>query len=378
MTSVGIDLLWLVPGEVGGSEQSTVATVRGLLERVDDELDLQLFVLPGLAQAHPDLVASTSSAVAPFDGSSRARRVLEQSRWLGPRTAALDVVHHAGGTVPPGGRRGRGPGIVLTLHDLQPLEASATHTRWKRAYLHHAVPRAVRRSARIAVPSEFVRTTVLERFPVAPERVVAIPHAVPLRPSSVPRDVLVERYRLTAPVVLYPAITYPHKEHATLLSAFERVLARHPDATLVLPGGVGGSEGEVRAQIDGSEPLRAHVRRLGRIPEADVAGLLELADVVAVPSRYEGFGLPALEGMAAGTAVVAADATSLPEVVGDAGRLVPVGQPEAWADAIGALLADPHERDRLARAGHARAARYTAEANAGAFARLYREVAAEA
>jgi glycosyltransferase involved in cell wall biosynthesis len=77
--------------------------------------------------------------------------------------------------------------------------------------------------------------------------------------------------------------------------------------------------------------------------------------------------------MAAGTAVVAADATSLPEVVGDAGRLVPVGAAGAWGEAISDLLADPRERAHLASAGLARAARYTTRANAIAFAELYRE-----
>jgi alpha-1,3-rhamnosyl/mannosyltransferase len=175
--------------------------------------------------------------------------------------------------------------------------------------------------------------------------------------------------------VLYAAITYPHKEHATLVAAFEQVLARHPDAVLVLPGGAGSSEAAVRAQVDASEALRRQVRRPGRIPEADVAALLDIAEVVAVPSRYEGFGLPALEAMAAGAPVVAADATALPEVVGEAGRLVPVGDVGAWATALDELLGDPGERERLGAAGRARARRRTPASNAEAFARLYREAA---
>ena len=201
---------------------------------------------------------------------------------------------------------------------------------------------------------------------------MVIPHAVPVRPLGTPRDVLVERHRLSGPVVLYPAITYPHKDHAVLLRAFDEVLARHPHAVLVLPGGAGPSERAVTDQIAASPRLRQQVRRVGRISEADLSGLLELADVVAVPSRYEGFGLPALEAMAAGTPVVAADATSLPEVVGDAGRLVPVGAVGAWSEAISDLLADDAERARLTSAGLARAAAYTTKANATAFAQLYR------
>ncbi|MET0904177.1 MAG: glycosyltransferase family 1 protein [Acidimicrobiales bacterium] len=370
--TIGINLLWLVPGEVGGSEQSTVATVRGLIDLGDAELSLRLFVRPAFAAAYPELVAAVPTDVAPIDGRSRARRILTESMWLATQTKDLDLVHHAGGTVPPR----RSTPVVLTLHDLQPLEAPmealATHSWLKRRYLSRAVPAAVRASRRVAVPSEFVRRTVLDQLSVAPARVEVIPHAVPVRPLGTPRDVLVERHRLSGPVVLYPAITYPHKDHTVLLRAFEGVLARHPRAVLVLPGGAGPSERAVTDQIAASPGLRQQVRRVGRIPEADLSGLLELADVVAVPSRYEGFGLPALEAMAAGTPVVAADATSLPEVVGGAGRLVPVGAIGAWSEAISDLLADDAERARLTSAGLARAAAYTTTANAIAFAQLYR------
>jgi alpha-1,3-rhamnosyl/mannosyltransferase len=363
--SVGLNLLWLVPGEVGGSEQSTMATVGGLLARED--LDLRLFVLPDLPRAHPEVVGAARLEVAPTDGRSRARRILTESTWLRSRTRGLDLVHHAGGTVP----LRRGAPAVLTLHDLQPLEATATHGPLKRAYLRRAVPAALRAARRVAVASEFVRGGVLDRFGLDPSQVVVIPHAAPVRPPATDPAVLRDRYRLAGPVVLYPAITYPHKDHRTLLLAFAATAADHPDAVLVLPGGEGAAEGAVQQLVADRPDLRDRVRRIGRVPEADLAGLLDLADVVAVPSRYEGFGLPALEAMAAGVAVVAASGTSLPEVVGEAGFLVAPGDVDAWAAALHRLLGDPAERERLAAAGRARASRYSVAANAAAFHALY-------
>ncbi len=172
-------------------------------------------------------------------------------------------------------------------------------------------------------------------------------------------------------MVLYPAITYPHKDHATLVAAFARALVDHPTAVLVLTGRADAAEAAVAEQID-RLGIAGRVRRLGRVPAADVAGLYDLATVVAVPSRYEGFGLPAAEAMAHGAPVVAADATALPEVVGDAGRLVAPGDVVAWGEALGEILGDPVLRQRLSEAGRVRSQGFGRAANAGDGRRLPR------
>lgn len=364
---VGVNLLWLVPGEVGGSEESTLASLRALARRGDPDLHLELLVAADLLEAHPDLPATFATRVAPWSTRSRAARLLAESTWLAQRTRSLDLVHHAGGTVPP---RRTAP-CLLTLHDLQPLERRATHGRIKRAYLGLAVPRSVEAARIVVVPSEHVRRGVLERFGADPAKVVVVHHGVERRAGTEP-DALRRRYDLPGPVVLYPAITYPHKNHRVLIDAFARVLAHHPGATLVLTGGAGSEEAAVAAQID-RLGIRAQVRRTGRVPEADVAGLYDVASVVAVPSTYEGFGLPAVEAMAHGCPVVAARATALPEVVGDAGLLVDPGDTDGWGAALDQLLGDEPQRQRLAAAALARAARFTWEANAAALSEVYRK-----
>lgn len=367
---VGINLLWLRPGEVGGSEESTVASLRALAQRGDPDLELCLYVTEPLRSAHPDLARAYPLEVLPLSGVPMARvgRIAAETTWLAARTRGVDLVHHAGGTAPPL----RTAPYVLTVHDLQPLERRATHGRLKRVYLGSAIPLSVRAARLVAVPSEFVRQSVLERIDVDPARVVVIPHGVDVLPRATAADVLAARYRLDGPVVLYPAITYPHKNHAVLVDAFAEVVAAHPDALLVLTGGRGGAEDQVRAQVE-RLGLAARVRRTGRISAADVAGLYRDAAVVAVPSRYEGFGLPAVEAMAYGAPLVAASATALPEVVGDAGVLVDPDDPAGWAAAIIELLDAPERGAQLAEVGLARARRYSWAANAEALADLYRD-----
>jgi alpha-1,3-rhamnosyl/mannosyltransferase len=373
--SVVINLLWLVPGKVGGSEESTVASLHGLAELGAPDLDLRILVLEPFADAHPEVVATLPTDVLRLSGRVRPFRVAAEATWLARRTGDADLVHHAGGTAPPGRRTP----YVLTLHDLQPLEprseaaggAARTHGPIKRAYLRAVVPRALRGARTVIVPSSFVRDSVLASADLEPSSVVVVPHGVERGTAVTGAGDLVARYGIDGPMVLYPAITYRHKGHATLVEAFARVVVDHPSALLVLPGRADAAEPELLAQIE-RLGLGARVRRLGRIPTADVAGLYDLAAVVAVPSTYEGFGLPALEGMAHGVPVVASDATSLPEVVGDAGVLVAPADVEGWAAAIGGLLGDPRHRTRLASAGLQRAQRFGRAANAAALADVYR------
>ncbi|MEZ5177750.1 MAG: glycosyltransferase [Acidimicrobiales bacterium] len=134
-------------------------------------------------------------------------------------------------------------------------------------------------------------------------------------------------------------------------------------------GGRGGRRGPGLGRGD-------QVRRTGRIPWADLDALYELAAAVAVPSRFEGFGAPALEAMAAGSPLVAADATALPWVVDDGGLLVPVGDAAAWAEALARLLDDPAERARLAAAGRQRAASFSWDRAGRALAAGYRQAVA--
>jgi alpha-1,3-rhamnosyl/mannosyltransferase len=386
---VGVNLLWLVPGVVGGSEEYTTRLLRALAELAPPDLHLTLFALSSFSEAHPDLVAAYPTVTAQLDGRNKAERVAAEATWLAREAGRrrLDILHHAVGVIPPGPAMARIP-AVLTIHDLQPLLLPANFSAVKRRWLGAMLPRSARRARAVLTPSAPTSASVVEVLGVPADRVRTVPHGV-VPPVPVPAGRLLEvrqRYRLGAEVVLYPAITYPHKDHLTLVRAFARLAADRaaeersssaaaPEPTLVLTGGAGPAEAEVAAAVRASG-VGDQVRRTGRIPWTDLDALYELASVVAVPSRFEGFGAPALEAMAAGAPLVAADATALPWVVDDGGLLVPAGDEVAWAGALARLLDDPHERDRLAEAGRARAAAFSWARAASALADGYRAAVA--
>ena len=130
---------------------------------------------------------------------------------------------------------------------------------------------------------------------------------------------------------------------------------------------------EVNATVERLR-LEQDVVFLGHVPDEDIPALYSLADLLVMPSLYEGFGLPPLEAMACGTPVVASNATSLPEVVGDAGLLVAPREACALAEAIETVLSDSQLRNRMVERGLARASTFTWERTAEETASVYRHV----
>ena len=375
---IGVNLLWLVPGVVGGSEEYTTRLLRGLAEDPPPDLHLTLFALRSFAEAHPDLVAQYSTVTTRLDGHRKAERVATEATWLAREAGRrnIELLHHAGGVIPPGPAIGRIP-AALTIHDLQPLAMPENFSSVKRRWLTTMLPRSAKRAAMVFTPSDPASASVVERLGVPEDHVRTVPHGIE-PPRPVPADEVAavrQRYRLGEQVILYPAITYPHKDHVTLVEAFGRLARSRPDLTLVLPGGAGPSEADVSAAIRASG-AGEQVRRTGRIPWTDLAALYACATVVAVPSRFEGFGAPALESMAAGVPVVVADATALPWVVGDAGLKFRPGDVGQLVGELARVLDQPAVHDTLAAAGRVRAERFTWDSAAGDLAAGYRAAAA--
>ena len=357
--SVLVNMLWCVPGGVGGSEEYLVRQLLGLAE-AGAPFRPTVVAARGLLAAHPELLDVADVVEPEFESHRRARRIVGEATWLRRHSHDAPLVHHGGGTAPV---RAHLP-YVLTIHDLQFRTYPQYFSRLKRAYLSTVIPASARRATLVAVPSDYVRRSVVEAYDVAEERVMVVPHGIEPAVSSevTSEDELRARHHLgDGPVLVYPAVTHPHKRHDFLLTMM-RDHWKDPDLRLVLTGGRGAADAAVAACTD------PRVRHLGRVSAADRNGLVAMADALVFPSEYEGFGAPLVEAMTLGAPVVCSDATCMPSIVADAGVVRPL-DPSAWADVLEEVRA---RRSELVAAGHRRAGDFTSRASGAALAEVYR------
>ncbi len=283
--------------------------------------------------------------------------------WTGP----VDVVHGPNYVVPPT----RDAAQVMTIHDLtfhhHPEMSTADTLQYP-----GLIRRALRRGAWVHTESRFVADEVLEVYGADPDRVVVVPLGVtspadgdPARGHQLAGG---DRYLLALGTV------EPRKDLPLLVDAFDLLAAEHPDLRLVVAGPDGWGAEALAARL-ATSPHRERIVRLGWVDDHDRAALLRGATVLAYPSRYEGFGLPPLEAMAADTPVVATAVGALPEVLGEGARLVPPADAEALAGALGELLTDDAARDAAVARGRDRAATYSWQACADGLADLYARAA---
>lgn len=376
LARIGLNLLFLVPGETGGMETYARRLVPALATTAP-ELELVAFVgREARERLGPEPFGAGVSAVdVGSPTASRLRRVAVEQVVV-PRLVRrerIDLLHSLGTTAP----ARPGCASVVTIHDVIYATHPEAHTGAMRLGLRVLVPLAARSADRIITPSESAKRDVAARLGVPAERIDPIHSAGGLPPGpATPEEDLRRRYGLgDAPLVLSVSARRPHKNLVRLLEAFARV--RHePAPLLVLPGYRTAFEGEVQGAVV-RLGLEERVRTLGWVPDEDLEGLYAAAACFVFPSLAEGFGQPVLEAMERGVPVATSDASSLPEVGNDAVLYFDPLDVAAIADAIQTLLADRSIAERLAAAGRARAREFSWERTARATIEVYRRAFAD-
>jgi glycosyltransferase involved in cell wall biosynthesis len=272
---------------------------------------------------------------------------------------------------------------VVTIHDCIHLRfPQYLPNRMASTYARTMMRMAASRARRVLTVSNASKDDILHYLRVPADRVEVIYNALDTRLATPPTDDEVahvrDRFLLTSPFILYAGNIKPHKNVDRLIEAYSILRRRGiTEPKLLIIGDQISKYPNLRRLVHGFQ-LHPHVRFLGFVPETTLAALYRLASVFVFPSLYEGFGLPPLEAMAAGTPVVTSNVSSLPEVVGDAAVLIDPMDAGAIADAMARVLSDATLRDTLVTRGHARVQAFSWDRSVARIRQVYADVVAGA
>jgi len=361
---VGLDLLYLVPGESGGRETYARELVPAMLE-CSPELDLVAFVNRDAGRLLAGELGATRSVVVPVSGRGRAGWALGELALVSvaARRAGVDLVHSMANFAPAWGGFRR----VVTIHDLQYMVLPELLSWPVRTATSALVSLGAHRADRIIAVSETGRQEVAAGLGVERARIDVVRNGVrPPPPEPATRGVRA-RYGLEErPFALAVATNLPHKNLPVLFDALRRI---NPERRPVLVlAGHGTTDRALRGQAEAAGVIQ-DVRLLGALNAQEIDGLYTLASCLVLPTLHEGFGLPVLEAMARSLPVACSDIPVLREVAGDCAVYFDPRRAQEIAGAIEAVTGDEALAGRLRRLGVERAASFSwARAAAGTVA----------
>jgi len=345
-----------------------VAQLMGAIGRVAPETTLIAVGVRGSGDLPPGVIAHRARGSLPTNIGWMVSGIPLATRGL-----QLDLFHAPAYTAPLAGV----PPVVLTVHDVSYARRASDYP-YKldpvRRWFYRA---SVRHAAAIVTDSAFSAGEIESAYGIDRSQIAVIPLAADARFR--PRDAAPTLPELAGvPYVLHIGDLHARRRAALLLDALLRLRAQHPSLTRHVIVFIGLDRGEGPALLARAEAAGAPdaVRLLGPRTDEDLVSALQGASAFVYASRYEGFGLPVLEAMACGTPVVAAAEASVPEVVGDGGRLVRDATAETFAAALGSVLLDSAEAARLRQTGVRRAAQFSWERTARETLDVYARVAA--
>jgi glycosyltransferase involved in cell wall biosynthesis len=360
--TIGIDASRAVIAQRTGTEHYSASLLRALAD------------LPS-AQTHPivlyvnlsDAQAALNSLQFALPNVWRVRAIPFPRLWTHLRLSAEMVAHRPGVLFVPSHvvpilhpRK-----TVVTIHDLGYLAYPQAHTRLSRLYLHLSTWFSAHSARSVIAISRATKRDLIKRYKVPARKITVVYHGrdtifKPVHDEETIEEVAA-KYGVTRPYCLHVGTLQPRKNLGVLIEAWRVLRDRmtHPPA-LLLAGKRGWLYDSLFEQVK-SAGLGDLIRFADYVERDDLPALYSGALAFTFPSLYEGFGLPPLEAMSCGTPVISSNATSLPEVVGDAGILLNPADAHAWADAVQRLAEDAGAREQLSLRGLAQAEQFTWE-----------------
>lgn len=264
--------------------------------------------------------------------------------------------------------------IAVTVCDMTYLRFPETMNRNNLERIRRDIDYSIERSSRIITISEFVRQEIHELLHFSLDKIAVIPCAPSLHNEAVPAGSVLQRYGIRRPYLLYVGTIEPRKNLARLLKAYERLKAEAGiPHQLVLVGGSGWNNEEIYSTAKGLSCAN-DVIFTGFVSAEEKNTLYKNAAAFVFPSIYEGFGISPLEAMHFGCPVITSDAASLPEVVGDAARLINPYDETSIAEGIFSVINNDEYAQHLIRKGYQQEKKYTWDASAEKLKLLCKEV----
>lgn len=249
---------------------------------------------------------------------------------------------------------------VMTLVDVQEVFYPEFFTPSERYMRELHFPGSTRMADRVITISEFSRRTIIEHHRLPPDRVAAVHLCADERYARSAEVARAPAAPLPGRFLFYPANPWKHKNHDVLLRALRHLKDDRGRPVHLVLTGFGQDDGSAVVAMAEAQGVRGQVHTLGYLSVEELAYLYRHADMLVFPSLFEGFGIPLVEAMAVGCAIVASNTTSIPEVVGDAAELFDPASPTALAAAIERVLDDPGWRETLRARGRRRARDFSA------------------
>ena len=355
MNTVIMNLLWLRPGQVGGSETYVTQLLKAL-NKSDNSPPIELVMTPAARRAHQFL--DTDFTITEQDPPlGRVGRIWRENRLFG-QLDDQQLIHHLGGTVPKCRTTKK---TVVTIYDVQYRDYPKYFSLAKRRYLDGAIQRSLEQAEAVCTLSKYCAKSLEVHFGYPEKKCHIVPPAIDGPSSRQPQTSESKQF------LFYPAVTWPHKAHEFLITLLEQI----PELQLILTGGPGTSHRRVMNAIRRS-PAADRITHLGMVDADRLDLLYKQALCTVFPSQYEGFGQPVIEAMTRGCPVISSQCGALPETVGTGGVTLPMDI-DQWAEAI-QLIRQPDPRQQWTEAGLLRAADFSHDRTAETQVAVYREL----